>query len=171
MHKNDMGQVGESLNSLAEVFGKPPVTVKALQVWYETIKEFEARQVLGLLNNWAKTHGRFPAPNELWKGCNEIASISREREAQADKEAVAKAWNGAERTEYGAQKMAEIREILSRPKPSPYEHWKRVLKTPGLPDVTYRAAEDFMARRATQGQAPREPGQDDEETHERTETA
>lgn len=45
------------------------------------------------------------------------------------------------------QKMAWIRETLSKPKPTPYEHWMSVMKTPGLIPQAYDMAKNYLERR------------------------
>ena len=163
MDKLAAQQFASTLNSLAEVFDKKSVTPKALEIWFDTLKEFDTNRVFSMLNGWAKTHTKFPAPGELWKALNEDSTEKRERQAVAEKrlferEAVHTV------SEHGNAKLAEIMAILGRPKPSPYEHWKRVLATPDLTDMAYKAAENYMARFATRSmQVEREPGQDDEE--------
>ena len=132
--------------------------------WFETLKEFPAPVVFGALSNWAKLNHKFPVPNDVWKICNERASETRERVAVAEKKAFEEGWKKAAATPYGRQKLLEIKQILSAPKPTPDQHWRRVLKTPELPEATYRMAESFFARRSLE--VMRELGQDEEELSE-----
>ena len=56
-----------------------------------------------------------------------------------------------------AESIEKMKELANKPKPTPYEHWKRVLENPNAPMIAREAAEEYMRRFS------REPGQDDEE--------
>lgn len=163
MDKLSAPQFVAALNALAEVFDRKAISAKALEVWFETLKEFDTNRVLGLLNSWAKSHGKFPAPAELWKVLNEEASERRERTALAEKKSFAAGERQLGATEHGRRKMAEIRAILASPKPTPLQHWTMVRQDPGAPAIAQRFADRFFERFAV---PEREPGQDDEERYE-----
>jgi len=160
---NEIPDLGKRLNKLAEVLERKPLTEAAVLGWFDVLKEFPAPHVFSLIDGWAKTHPKFPVPNDLWKVCNEGAAETRERVAVAEKKAFDEGWKKAAATPYGKQQLAEIRKILSAPKPTPEQHWKRVLKTAPIESIAYRFAESFFAKRSLQVMVEREPGQDEEE--------
>lgn len=155
----DFGAVGTALNGLAEVYDRKNVSAKALEVWLDMLKEFEGNRILSLLHSWPKTHTKFPAPNEVWKALNDDAIGKREAVAQAEKKAFAEAGRRMERSPEADARFKEALALLKTPKPTPEQHWRKVLNTPGLPAISYRYANEYLARFSPQ----REPGQDDEE--------
>ena len=127
MLKTDATILANQLNALAEVYGKAAVTAKALEVWFDALKEFPTERVMGILLGWPKMHQRFPSPSEVWKICNEEGTVQREEKAARER-----AENTSRRmphmaTERGRQIIAGIREMLKRPRMSPIEHWHCVL--------------------------------------------
>lgn len=144
MEKISIPQFAGILNGVAEVFGAKQVTPKGLELWFETLREFSENEVFAALNSWPKTHTKFPVPADVWKALNENASRRREDVAEAEKKMFAEGLNRAMATPAGARSMALIRQILSRPKPSPREHWRRVMETEGLPPIAYKFASDFL---------------------------
>lgn len=164
MNQIDAPRFTEAVNSLAEVFGKNALGPKAMNLWFGVLKEFDCVEVCTMLGAWPKTNSKFPAPADVWKALNERATDTRERIAAAEKKVFEEGWKKAAATPYGRQKLLEIKQILSAPKPTPDQHWRRVLKTPGLPEATYRMAESFFAKRSLE--VMREPGQDEEELSE-----
>lgn len=82
MQRTDMQLLADRLNGLAETFDKRPVSVKALEVWFDTLKEFPTERVMDLLNHWAKGHGKFPTPAEVWKTVNDRMIEAREEETR-----------------------------------------------------------------------------------------
>lgn len=115
MNRSDLPLFAERLNALSEVFGKPAVSVKAMEVWFDVLKEFPAERVMDVLNGWAKFNGRFPAPAQVWEKVNSIQIDNREAKAAFER----------------AQNTAPAREIYAT---SPRieaicEHWRKVLGT------------------------------------------
>lgn len=81
MTRTDIPLFGGQLNALAEVFGKTPVTVKAMEVWFDALKEFPAERVMDVLNSWAKFNGRFPMPAQVVEKVNNTMTDNREKKA------------------------------------------------------------------------------------------
>lgn len=52
-----------------------------------------------------------------------------------------------------------FKRLMAGQRKSPMDHWRNVLKTPGLPRATYDAAREVLGLRFVD----RQPGQDDEE--------
>jgi hypothetical protein len=146
MQKLDAPQLGAILNGLAEVFGKTPVSPKGLEFWFETLREFPAEQVFPLLNYWPKQHGKFPVPADVWKVLNERAVEEREQRHRADKSQRERDYAHLGVTEHGRRCLKLIYDmLLSKPKPTPLEHWRKVMETPGLPEVSYEYARKALA--------------------------
>lgn len=162
MQKFDAPQLAERLNALAEVFDKKPVSAKALEVWFDTLREFSSEVVMGLLGSWAKTHGKFPAPQEVWKALNDFSIEDRERKAKSEKAAREREIERMPRTPEGERILRLIQDGLKRPKPSPLNHWLQTAATPGLPWITSQLAKEALKKLQPLG-VEREPGQDDEE--------
>lgn len=166
MERMSIPRLIEKLNSLAETFDKKPVSVKAAEMWFEALREFDAELILSLLANWPKTHGKFPVPAELWKACNEIASEEREKRQQREKVELERSYKNFQRTPHGEKMLAIIKGIASAKKITPIQHWHNVLATEGLPTDTYifaRACLKKIDRSFVEVEVEREPGQDDEE--------
>lgn len=123
MTRSDIPMFGAQLNALSEVFGKPPVTVKAMEVWFDALKDFPAERVMDVLNGWARFNGRFPMPAQVWERVNEKMVESRESRAAFER----KQNSGPAReyfapTEHGRRVCAQIRVLLgTRPPPKPVE--------------------------------------------------
>lgn len=156
----DFPAVGGALNGLAEVYDKKAVGSKALEVWLDMLKEFEGNRILSLLHSWPKSHTKFPAPSEVWKALNDDAIGKREAVAQAEKKAFTEGGQRLLRSPEADASFREALALLKTPKPTPEQHWRKVLNTPGLPPISYRFANEYLARFAP---VQREPGQDDEE--------
>jgi hypothetical protein len=137
-----------TLNTLAEVFDKKQVTPKALEVWFDLLKEFEENRVVACLKNWPKTHNKFPAPSEVWKVLNEDATVRREQVAEAEKKSFEQGYRRLERSPETEAEFKAVMELLKTPKPTPAEHWQRVVETPGLCSKSYEYADEFLSRRA-----------------------
>jgi len=56
--------------------------------------------------------------------------------------------------------IAKMKSIANSPKPTPRQHWERVLRTRGLDPATYETARQCLQRL---GWKERQPGEDDEE--------
>ena len=162
MNKIDAQTLAQNLNALAEVFDRKPVSAKALEVWFDTLKEFPTEKVMGKLINWPKSHVKFPAPAEVWKECNEYSIKEREdrnareraenvREPRAD-DAVARA------------NIAKIKALLSRPRKTPIQYWEMVLREAPKGSLAESSAKECLKKlRGYVYEQEREPGQDDEE--------
>ncbi len=161
MQKLDLPALAGLLNALAETFDKKAVGAKALEVWFDTLREFAWERVVGLLQSWPKTHAKFPVPAEVWKILNDFSTQEREAKARSEKAEFARGFEYLGKTERGAQYIAEIAEILKRPKRTPIEHWRNVLATPGLPPISYEFANAALAK--IDHRRERQPGEDFEE--------
>ncbi len=121
--------------------------MRAIEVWLDTLKEFEGNRILALLNSWPKTHTKFPAPSEVWKALNDDATHKREAVAQAEKKAFAEGGQRLVRSAEADEDWRQMLELLKSPKPTPTQHWQKVIETPGLCNVAYRYADEFFERR------------------------
>lgn len=160
MQKYDAQTLAQNLNGLAEVFDKKPVSAKGLEVWFDTLKEFQTERVMGLLINWPKAHGKFPTPAEVWKACNETSIGEREDKSARERRENVTALSWPAKTAHAAECLAQIRRIVSGPKGSPREHWQRLLNEAPSGSIARRYAEDVLK---TMAAPAREAGQDDEE--------
>ena len=157
MQKFDAQTMAQQLNLLAEVYEKKPVSAKALEVWFDTLKEFPTERILTLLIAWPKTHHKFPVPAEVWKACNERGL--GEREETAARERAENMRQPFVRSPRGAEFLEKMRAMLAKPKRSPREHWQHILATKPKDSIGYRYASEVLKQREVE----REPGQDDEE--------
>lgn len=112
MNKTDLQLFGGQLNALAETFDKKPVSVKAMEVWFETLKEFPTERVMDVVNHWAKYHGKFPTPAEVWKQVNERMIDVREEQTRIDKARFARETNDSWVTQQGSEIIAGIYQTL-----------------------------------------------------------
>ncbi len=85
MQKLDLNALAGELNGLAETFERKAVTPKALEVWFDALREFPTEQVLALLHSWPKIHGKMPVPSEVWKVLNERAVDEREQRLESER--------------------------------------------------------------------------------------
>lgn len=161
MQKYDVQVLGQNLNALCDVFDKKPVPLKALEVWFDTLKEFPTNHVMDALIGWPKAHSKFPTPAEVWKLVNERASRERERKAMTEKKEEFHPGVGGRKAQ---EFLKQMRVILNRPTFSPEEHWKRVLATAPKGSIGHQYAKEVLEKRAQRrADFEREPGQDDEE--------
>jgi hypothetical protein len=86
MQKYDVQVLGQNLNALCEVFDKKPVPLKALEVWFDTLKEFQTQHVMDAVIGWPKTNNRFPTPADIWKQVRERSGRDIERKAEEAKQ-------------------------------------------------------------------------------------
>ena len=142
MQRTDATLLAQNLNALAEVYERKHVTAKALEVWYDTLKEFPTEKVMGFLIGWPKFHGKFPTPAEVWKSCNESAAGEREERVKRERVENAAPWTGS--TAESRRFAAKIRDLLSRPKPSAREHWRNVLETAPVGSIGHQYATEAL---------------------------
>ncbi len=163
MQKLDIPALSGLLNALAETFDKKAVGAKALEVWFDTLREFAWERVVGLLQSWPKTHGKFPVPAEVWKILNDSSTQERETKAKADKVAFARGFDYMGKTEHGAECIRLIARMLKQPKLTPVEHWRDVLATAGENMIAAEYAKAALAKIDRHQTRERQPGEDDEE--------
>lgn len=161
MQKFDVQILAQNLHALTEVYEKKPVSAKALEVWFDTLKEFPTERIMGLLIHWPKQHTKFPTPAEVWRSCNE--TVIDEREAKAELERAENLRQPFIRSERGAEFLAQMKAILSRPKRRPVEHWRWVLENAPRDSIGEQYARQALAKLDPQSLREREPRQDDEE--------
>lgn len=159
MLKTDAGGLNDALNGLAETFDKKPIGAKAAAIWFETLREFPNELVRGILNAWPKSHAKFPVPSEVWKVVNDV-QISEREQIERNRAADARAPVHFAPTEAGRRAMAEIRKIMSKPKPSPLKHWQNVLETTKPGSIGHQYAKEALS--ILQRKRRREPGEDEE---------
>ena len=162
MQRTDIPLLGERLNSLAEVYEKKPVTQKAMEVWFDVLREFKTENVCGMLIGWPKTHGKFPAPADVWKALNDAAINERERIERAERGRIEREVLNMGSTPQGREAIAAIKGILARPKRTPVEHWQHVLLDPRYSERSKQFAREALSA-LRHRIIEREPGQDDEE--------
>ena len=161
MRTFDAAPLSTSINALAETFDRKTLTPKALEIWFDSLKEFPTDMILGLLKSWPKAHGKFPTPAEIWAIANNIQIAERDR-AAAQLQAQAKQEVRFERTEAGSRAMAEIRKLARHRKPTAFAHWKSVLEKSTPDTIAYRYAAQAIAMLGHKYRM-RQPGDDDEE--------
>jgi diketogulonate reductase-like aldo/keto reductase len=156
--KIDLPVLAKQLNALAEVFDKKPVTPAALEVWFDTLREFPCEQVMTLLISWPQSHHKFPVPAEVWKSMNEWAIDRRERKALIERQQPAfhPGVGGAKAEEF----IAKMRATLNNPAFSPLEHWQRVYDKQPAGSIGRKYAEEVLKKKGVIEE--REPGSDDE---------
>jgi hypothetical protein len=163
MLKADLPMLAAKLGDLSEVFGAKAVTPRALEIWFDALKDFPTERVMGVLIGWPKMNSRFPAPADVWKFCNEQAIKSREDVSEAHRRQ-----NSGPASEYfapsaeGARIIAEMKSALKRPRKPWAEYWQDVLNNPNSSHLQKTFARQSL-RNLGVSQAEREPGQDDEE--------
>jgi hypothetical protein len=146
MQKHDATALATALNALAETFDRKAIPPRALEMWFDTLREFPTEVVLSLLHSWPKVHGKMPVPNEVWKALNERSIEDREQRNRAEKAQRERDYAHMSATPEGERCLSEIYRILTQPKPTPLEHWRKVMETPGLPFISYEYAKVAIAR-------------------------
>lgn len=159
MQAIDSKVLADRLSDLVEVFQAKPVSEKGLSVWFSVLREFPTEKVCGVLIGWARSHNKMPSPNEVWKACNEIAIVERETKAERERkeEPFSRAIGGVQAEKF----IAQMREILNRPRCSPMQHWRNVLVKHKKGSIGYAFAEKALAPKGRS--IERVPGEDDEQ--------
>jgi hypothetical protein len=140
MQKLDAPALAGALNALAETFDRKTIPPKALEMWFDTLREFPTEQVLPLLHSWPKIHGKMPVPSEVWKVLNERAVDEREQRLKAERTQREREYQRMGSTETTRRCLKLIYEMLTTPKITPIEHWRKVMETPGLQPISYEYA-------------------------------
>lgn len=162
MNKIDAQLLAQNLNGLAEVFDKKPVSGKALEVWFDTLREFPTERVMDKLIHWPKTHSKFPVPSEVWKELNETSIDRRESAAAAEKARYAEDERFMGRTEQGRAVIAGIyRMLAARPVITGGSLARRMLERQASGETLSLVQLDFI-KANTRNVREREPGDDDE---------
>lgn len=134
MQKVDIQQFALQLNALAETYEKRPVSPKALEVWFDVLKEFPTEKVLGCLINWPKFKGKFPTPSEVWRDCNDLGIKEREEKAAFERAQNVGSAESYAPTPHGRAMIAHIRAMLAGKKS----------RTPGEDDEPLGIPEDAL---------------------------
>lgn len=158
MLKTDAAGLAVALNGLADTFDKKHVTEEATVVWFETLRDFPNELVRGILRTWAKSHGKFPTPAEVWKIANDIQISEREQIARNARSDATQPVHFA-KTDAGKRALAEIRKLVDHRRPSPIAHWEGVLKR-FKPDTFSHDAATVALK--TLHRKQRRPGEDQE---------
>ena len=159
MIKADIPTLAKQLNSLAEVFDKKAITPGALEVWFDTLRDFPCDQVMGLLIGWPKSHAKMPVPAEVFKTMNEWAIDQREKKAASENKRDFYPGVGGKQAEAF---LAQMRATLNKPKWTPTEHWQRVYERSAPGSIGRKYAEEILMKKGLIQQSEREPGSDDE---------
>jgi hypothetical protein len=147
MQKLDAPALAASLNALAETFDRKAIPPKALEMWFDTLREFPTEVVLALLHSWPKVHGKMPVPAEIWNLLNDRTVDAREQRLKAEKAERHRDYERLGATESGKGALKLIYDMLvGRPKPMPLEHWRKVMATPALPEISYEYARAALQR-------------------------
>lgn len=166
MLKYDAGRLAESLNGLAEYFDRKPLTPKALEIWFGTLKEFNTELILGLLSTWSKQHLKFPVAAEIWAIANNIGLNDREQRATLERQENQQPVK-FERTETGRGLAAALRLAVQHKKRSPREHWHSVLQEnqQRFPkgSIGHAYATEALSILQRKRRPDRVPGEDDED--------
>lgn len=160
MKSHDTAQLSAHLTRLAETFDRKPLTAEALKVWFDTLKEFGAELIFGLLSSWPKQHQKFPAPSEVWQIANSIGVADRERSAALER-SVARQPVKFERTDEGMLASVRIKEMLQHAGVSPIDHWLRVQARSHKDSIGHLYAVEALAK--LQRKRLRQPGEDEAE--------
>jgi hypothetical protein len=155
MQKYDAQLLAQNLNALCDVYDKKPVSLKALEVWYDTLKEFPTQHVMDAVIGWPKWNNKFPTPAEVFKQVNERSVRDREATARTEKQEFHPGVGGAKAAEF----LEKMRKILKRPAFTAQQHWERVLATAPKGSIGYQYAEEVLNRKK---KYEREPGEDDQ---------
>lgn len=144
MKTYDTTQLAQFLNGLAEAYDRKPLTPKAIEIWFETLKEFSTDRVMGILHGWTKRNTKFPAPAEVWKVVNEITIDEREKQAASERQD-ARAPVRFQKSEAGKRALAEIKSLMG-PKPTPRETWHRCMSLNAPGSFEYEMAVAALAK-------------------------
>jgi len=130
MHKHELPELSQRLSQLADALGGKAPSPAGLLVWGDALAECERIDVVSVLTDWPKSHGKMPLPAEVLKLARDAASGRRERAAAAEQAAERDAskalqkpghWQpeaGRLTPAYAAFKRA-LAELKRRPKPHP----------------------------------------------------
>ena len=163
MLKHDAAQLAESLNGLAEAFDRKPLTQKALEIWFGTLREFGAELIFGLLSTWPKQHSKFPVPAEIWTIATSIGTGDRERSAALEREVNKRPLTFTVPTETGKRLGAALKAAVQHRKKSPIEHWTGLLARSKPGSIGHEYATQALAILDRKRRKDREPGEDMEE--------
>lgn len=160
MQKLDVHLLGSNLNALAEAFDHKPVTPKALEIWFDTLKEFPTELVMSMLISWPKLHGKFPMPAEVWRLSNDIGATDRERKAVAERAASRQTTVYAGTTEQGKNYAAQVVALCSRTRRAPIGHWHKLLARSHPDSIGHQYATEALKVLQPKRAPVREPGED-----------
>lgn len=82
MRDADVKALGERLNELAEVYGKPLPSNAALRLWFAALKPFALADALGELDDWAGGNARMPVPADIRRRLDERRAEAMEQRAR-----------------------------------------------------------------------------------------
>lgn len=114
MLRTDGDLLGKQLNALAETFDKKPVSVKAMEVWFDTLKDFPTERVMDVLNYWARSHPKFPTPADVWKAVNERMIDVREDQQRAERAQFQREERDGYSTQIGREIVKNMRDFIAR---------------------------------------------------------
>lgn len=144
MLKTDVQPFAAALNELADALDHKHITEGANRIWFDILREFPCEMVCGLLRSWPKSHAKFPVPAEVWKVLNDMAIADRER-ASEDLRKEAQQPVKFAKTEEGQRALKHIRKLMKNPKPTPLEHWRRVLENQPVGTLAHDFANQALA--------------------------
>ena len=89
MQRADVQTLNDRLTELAEAFGAKPVTKGAMAVWVGVLKDYPIEDICDVIQLWARTKTKFPAPSEIASLCARRLSERIEGQAVAHKSSFA----------------------------------------------------------------------------------
>lgn len=120
MQKHELPELSQRLSQLADALGARAPSSAGLLVWLDTLAEVAMADLLAVLTDWPKSHGKMPLPNEVLKLCRDRATERAERESDGYKLDGGKALAGVYRHDDGSctpevarAHLAEIRATLA----------------------------------------------------------
>lgn len=163
MIKADVPQLARELNALAEVYAKPILSERAMEVWFSTLKDLPYERVAGALIAWPKVRGKMPAPNELLQMVSERMLEEREQQDRVERARIMKETEAMSVSGSAQARaiIAKTKECLRKPRRTPREHWQHVYATFHKDSIGYRYADEVLHRKKLSMQE-RVPGEDDE---------
>jgi hypothetical protein len=69
MNEQQIAQLQQRLQELADAYGAREVTAGAVRVWHDALKPYSYPLIQGVLTDWPKTHSKMPVPSDIVEIC------------------------------------------------------------------------------------------------------
>jgi len=153
MNRVDFTTVLERLNALAEVYDRKAITQKAGDVWWQVLKSHVAADVLGVIDNWARTRAKWPTPADISSAAGEALSDRIEQNAAEDRRRERREIEQMGSTPHGREVLRLIRDFLAQPRDQDYHrHSKGVIEAYLADDCLYYVNPVTKERKPINGQ-------------------